>query len=54
VRAGVNPSSNLKEALMKKSLILFAILSLVATATVPANAQVRQVEIDVAGYLCGL
>jgi hypothetical protein len=39
---------------MKKSLILFAALSIVATATVPAFAQVRQVEIDVAGYLCGL
>jgi hypothetical protein len=35
---------------MKKSLILFALLSLPTVAA----AEVRHVEIDVAGYLCGL
>jgi hypothetical protein len=35
---------------MKKSLLLFVLLSLPTVAA----AEVRQVEIDVAGYLCGL
>ena len=37
---------------MKKVLSLLAFLFL--AAGVPARAEVRQVEIDVAGYLCGL
>lgn len=40
---------------MKKSTIRFAFLSILAVApSLPAAAEVRQVEIDVAGYLCGL
>jgi hypothetical protein len=38
---------------MKKSLLLFSLLALSAVGA-PAGAEVRQVEIDVAGYLCGL
>jgi hypothetical protein len=39
---------------MKKSLILLAFLSLPAVLPTAAAAEVRKIEIDVAGYLCGL
>jgi hypothetical protein len=41
---------------MKKSRLLsFSLVSLFAlTSAVPAAAEVRHIEIDVAGYLCGL
>jgi hypothetical protein len=37
-----------------KSLTVSVLLAALSLAAVPASAEVRQVEIDVAGYLCGL
>lgn len=40
---------------MKKTIVLWAGLALFAWAAAgPAAAEVQTVEIDVAGYLCGL
>jgi len=52
VSARANPYYFLAQggSVMKKSLFLLALLSLPTVAA----AEVRHVEIDVAGYLCGL
>jgi hypothetical protein len=39
---------------MKKTLVPWPGLALLTLLAAPAGAQVQSIEIDVAGYLCGL
>lgn len=38
---------------MKKAMSALLVLSALALAPTPALAQVEQVQLDIAGYLCG-